>query len=197
MTNKRYCRHSREGGNPYGLNRTRMRGSVSVQPNFEIPFRLGDRGVVPHNDIPRRSSSSGIDGTMHWETSLSDRAGATKATNISVVIRLRIGSSPPNDEIKPRCFAASALNDWLAVTSPLPIAGLPPPSPLRPGRENGGSPPKSRANSCKYIRRRARRHLATSVRLISPGCLIEPDLLDVLIQVFVQRIDQRSRQFIV
>ena len=77
----------------------------------------------------------------------------------------------------------------------LEFATPPPASPLRPSRGNGGSPPKSRANSCKYLRRRAGRYLTTSVRLVSPRRLIEPELFDILIQVFVQRIDQRSRQF--
>ena len=54
--------------------------------------------------------------------------------------------------------------------------------------------PESCANSCKD-RRRVGSHLTTPIRLVAPGCLIMPELLDVLIQVFVQRVDQRSRQF--
>ena len=71
----------------------------------------------------------------------------------------------------------------------------PPASPPRLSRGNGGSPPESHADSCKYLRRRSRRGLATQVRPISPRRLVKPELLDVLIHVFVQRIDQRSRQF--
>ena len=74
-------------------------------------------------------------------------------------------------------------------------SGPPPSSPLRLNRGNESSPPESRASSCKYFRRRAGRHLATPVRLESAGRLIDPDLFGVLIQVFIQRIDQRSRQF--
>ena len=70
-----------------------------------------------------------------------------------------------------------------------------PSSPLRPSRGNGDSPPESRASSRKYFRRRVGRHLATPVRLVSPSCLIKPELLDTVIQIFVQRIDQRSCQF--
>ena len=186
LPDPRYLRVRHRSTLPPGSRRVALhlsREETSIHSNGSMGF-----GVSFLRHLSQLSKSSSLCNSYHSNTCRKARLGNRPSTT-PVAMCTTISYSP--------YFAPPLRPETAPRVQPpgLRRSGPPPSSPLRPCRGNGDSPPESRASSCKYFHRRAGRHLATPVRLVSPSCLIKPELLDVLIQVFVQRIDQRSCQF--